>query len=281
MKDAALPCRPSDRLRLALDLAAAGERAILPHYQRAQVSQKADGSEVTTADLAAEEAIRDLIARETPHHGVLGEELGGEGLDRSKPHWIIDPLDGTTWFALGMPLFGTLIALVEGGEPVVGVIHFPVLRETVFAEVGSGCWFRSASAPPVRVRTAGPEHLSEAILSSSGLHASAVSPKPGRPPYDLQALVRGARKFRFCGDCMQHALVCRGAVQAAVDAIMQPWDTAALLPCLREAGAALASLSGRRDELTYAGSLVSARSEALLREVLATCSTGLAGQPQA
>src|SRR5688572_11599192 len=100
------PKRLQELLDVALELARAAEREILPHYQRCAVDLKADGSEVTQADRAAEHAIRALLAQRCPTHAILGEEFGGER--EAAQQWIFDPLDGTSAFALGMPLFGTL-----------------------------------------------------------------------------------------------------------------------------------------------------------------------------
>lgn len=260
-------------LATALELADAAEARILPHYQRCSADLKADGSEVTQADREAEEAVRALLAQRHPEHAILGEEFGGERT-AAPQQWIIDPLDGTTAFALGLPLFGTLIAYAEHGEPKVGVIHFPVLGETVYAARGLGCWYRrrGEAAERVQVRPALP--LQQAVVSASGVHASDIQPGPDGSAYALTAVIRQARKFRFCGDCMQHALVCRGSLHVAIDTIMQPWDIAALVPCIEEAGGVATNLDGRRDGVVFGGSLIAASDAALHRQVLALLNAG-------
>ncbi len=238
-----------ERLDFALQLAKAAEETILPYYQRCEASLKADGSEVTEADRRAESVIRDLIAERFPTHAVLGEELGGTLIPDTPQQWIIDPIDGTTWFALGMPLFGTLIAFLEDREPVLGVIHFPVLGETVYAGKGLGCWFKRGDQPPGRIQVSSGVPLTEAVVSASGVHGSDILRDTHDVAYPLTSVLHQARKFRFCGDCMQHALVCRGNVHAAIDTIMKPWDIAALVPCIEEAGGVATTLTGQREDI--------------------------------
>ncbi len=255
-------------LALALSLAELAEAEILPRYRRTSVEHKADGSEVTEADRAAERAMRAALAEQRPGDGVLGEEFGTEA-GHGERTWIIDPLDGTRWFALGVPLFGTLVALVEAGEPVLGVIHMPVAGETVYAARGSGCWFRTRDRGPERVSVAAPPALEDARVSASGLHGTSLEPVADRDDAPLEQVIRTAGSFRFCGDCLQHALVCRGSLHAAVDTIMAPWDIAAIVPCVREAGGVVTAIDGRNSDLLNGGSLLSSAGPELHEEVLA------------
>ena len=254
-------------LDFALELARIGEAQILPRYRSAAVSRKADGTEVTEADRNAEAAIRSAIAERYPAHAVLGEEYGLTGDAGASRRWVIDPVDGTAWFTLGMPLYGTLIALVEDGEPVIGVVHMPALAETTYAARGLGCWFRAGADAPRRVQVAPAGTLAEAVVSASGLHGSDIAPA-AHARYALTPIVRGAAKFRLCGDCQQHALVCRGNLGAAIDTLMAPWDIAALVPCVEEAGGVATSLAGRRDGILDGGSLLTSSDPALHREIL-------------
>jgi histidinol-phosphatase len=253
-------------LDFALQLAEAAEAQILPHYQRCAVDLKADGSEVTLADQSAERAIRALLAARYPGHAILGEEFGGER--EAAQQWIIDPLDGTSAFALGLPLFGTLIAYAEHGEPLLGVIHFPVLGETVYAARGLGCWYRRRGEAPERVNVKAAVPLDQAIVSASGVHATDILPASDGAAWRLGALLPQVKKFRFCGDCMQHALVCRGSLHAAIDTVMQPWDIAALLPCIEEAGGIATDLQGRRDNIVFGGGLLASCDSALHARIL-------------
>src|SRR5689334_14609854 len=139
-------------LEFALLLAQAAESAIMPVFRICAVDWKPDGSEVTVADRRAEEAMRKLIAERFPYHAVLGEEYGGSHASTAGPLWVLDPIDGTASFAVGLPTFGTLIGYVEDGEPQVGVMHFPAMGETVYAARGSGCWVRLRDGNATRIR---------------------------------------------------------------------------------------------------------------------------------
>lgn len=257
-------------LALALALADAATETILPYFRRCAVEWKPDGTEVTAADRAAEQRIRDLLSRERPDDGVLGEEFGEHAArNGSNRRWVIDPIDGTAAFALGLPMFGTLVALVEGDDPVVGVIHQPATGETTFAAKGFGCWWRpSPDEPPEPVRVASPVRLSEAYASTTGPHSSDIQASDGQIPFRLTHLIRSARRFRFVGDCIQHALVCRGRLHIAWDSLMSPWDIAALVPCVEEAGGVISGLDGERDQILSRRSLLSTCDRNLHDEVL-------------
>ena len=258
---------PGSLLPFALRLAAAAEAEILPRLRQTRIEHKADGSEVTEADRAAEAAMRELIAREHPDHGILGEE-GGEADGAGRYRWILDPLDGTAWFALGVPKFGTLVALAEGDEPVLGVIHMPATAETMWAERGGGCWYRDGDLAPRRVRVdASVTRLEQAYVSSSGVHETEMRPGRRERPLTLREVTRRAARLRFVGDCLQHLLVARGRLHAAIDARMAPWDSAALVPCLREAGATLSTVDGDGDPV-FGGSLLAASTPELHAEIL-------------
>jgi histidinol-phosphatase len=242
-------------LEFALSLARRAAEVIRPHYRQVSVAIKPDGTEVTIADKTAEAAMREMIAERYPHHGILGEEMG-DTPGRSPRRWILDPLDGTAWFTIGAPLFGTLIALAEEDEPFLGVISFPVLGETVYAVRGLGCWFQVAGEPATRVQAMAPVPLAEAVASASGAHATEIQPYPGHPEWKLGPLIRGVRKFKFCADCFQHALVARGRLHLALDTVMAPWDIAALVPCVEEAGGVASNLAGQRAGVIRGGSLL-------------------------
>jgi histidinol-phosphatase len=257
----------SEILDFALQLAQAAEAEIMPRFRNCAVSLKADGSEVTDADCAAEQAMRKMIQSRFPKHKILGEEFGGDS-NHAEHLWILDPIDGTAWFTLGVPLFGALIAFVENQQPVVGVIHHPAIGETVYAARGCGCWFKAHGEKSSRVRVSGPVPLREAVVSATGVHSTNIFHKDGEAPYNLQALIARVRKFRFVSDCMQYALLCRGRLHAAIDTLMHPWDTAAILPCIEEAGGVASGLDGNRENVIDCGSLVAACHPQVLEEVV-------------
>lgn len=254
------------QLTLALDLARTAEAEILPRFRMVTATRKPDGTEVTEADREAERAMREHLADARPGHAVLGEEFGDTGPDDARHRWILDPVDGTAGFTIGVPLFGTLVALLKDGVPVVGVIHFPAMEETVYAARGEGCWFRTEQEE-MQVHVDPVESIPEATVTTTALHSSDVTATDEQIPYRMTELVRRAGKFRFVTDCLQHALVARGRTHAAVDTIMNPWDVAALVPCVREAGGVAQPLDAEEEDVVFGGSLVSAGSQALLEEV--------------
>jgi histidinol-phosphatase len=258
----------SAELDLALDLARTAEAEILPRFRTVSVTRKPDGTEVTEADREAERVMRDRLADERPDHAVLGEEFGESGPDDARYRWVLDPVDGTAGFTIGVPLFGTLVALLENGEPVVGVIHFPAIDETVYAARGQGCWFRTADDEGA-VTVDPVASLDAATVTTTALHSSDITAANDQTPYRLTPLLRRASKFRFVTDCLQHALVARGRTHAAVDTIMHPWDIAALVPCVREAGGAAQPLDPNAKNVVFGGSLVTAGTDSLLHEVRA------------
>ncbi len=246
--------------------AGTAEAEMQPRWRPGSGTRQPDGSEVTEADREAERVMRDQLANERPDHAVLGEEFGESGPDDARYRWVLDPVDGTAGFTIGVPLFGTLVALLENGEPVIGVIHFPAMDETVYAARGEDCRFRTAEEETT-VEVDPVESLDAATVTTTALHSSDVTAADDQTPYCLTELVRRAGKFRFVTDCLQHALVARGRTHAAVDTIMHPWDIAALVPCVREAGGVAQPLDPNADDVVFGGSLVTAGSEALLHEV--------------
>jgi histidinol-phosphatase len=160
------------------------------------------------------------------------------------------------------------VALLDTGEPVLGVIHFPAIDETVYAARGEGCWFR-ADDETLEVTVDAVEDIADATITTTALHSSDVTATPDQTPYRLTELVRRAGKFRFVTDCLQHSLVARGRTHAAVDTLMHPWDIAALVPCVREAGGVAAPLDDEVDDIVHGGSLITAGSPALLDAVRA------------
>src|SRR6185295_14589526 len=256
-------------LEFALSLASAAEAEIMPIYRKCAVSFKSDGSEVTEADRRAEEVMRESIGSRYPRHVVLGEEFGGPKEPTTEPLWVLDPIDGTTSFAMGLPIFGTLIAYLENGEPLVGVIHFPAMGETVYAARGSGCWVHVRGDEfPQEVKVSETSALAGAFVSAGGTKPSDIEPAKTGRCYKLSSLIEKPRKFRFISDCVQHALVAQGRIDAAIDPEMNPWDIAALIPCVEEAGGVISDLEGVREHLTWRTSLLSSSTPELHKQIL-------------
>ena len=198
------------------------------------VDTKPDQTPVTVADRGAEELMRRMIRKRFPDHGILGEEYGPERTD-AEFVWVLDPVDGTRAFAAGCPLFGTLIALLHRGQPVLGLIHQPVLNQLL---VGDGR-VTTLNGRPVRVRAQ--TRLEEATL----LCSDTLSPAQHQNGAAFDALARRVRQLRTWGDCYGYLLLVTGGADIMCDPIMNPWDVAALLPVVRGAGGTITDWQGR------------------------------------
>jgi histidinol-phosphatase len=206
-----------------------------------------------------------MLAKTCPDDTILGEEFGGDGALDQERSWILDPIDGTQAFALGLPTFGVLIAYAERGEPLLGVMSFPALGYDVYAARNAGCFMRAHDGEAaIALRASGAKQLGLAQVSATSLQQSSAVMEGG---LNLSGIVTAARRFRFVGDCVQHALVCMGRLDAAIDLIVAPWDVAAVIPCVEEAGGVVADAAGHRGKIVSAGSLISASSVELKTEI--------------
>lgn len=233
MPETAKPPAALDLPALARVAEAAADRAraeILPRFRQVAVETKADGSPVTEADRAAERAIREVLREATPDFPILGEEYGAEGATAAgAPGWIVDPIDGTIGFSRGIPLFGTLLALVVDGEPVLGLIDCTALGERTVGWAGGGV---RHNGRPVRASRA--TDLRRSIVSHGDVFCFDRAGQ--RPAFERMA--REIPCFRSYTDAFGHALVIAGAVDAMVDLDLNPWDMAATRILVREAGGA-------------------------------------------
>ena len=257
----------SEILDFTLALSTEAGRLILPLWNNVAVSHKPDGSEVTEADRLAEQLLRRRIAERYPEHAILGEEFGGSQERDAEHLWLVDPIDGTASFAIGLPLFGTLIAYLQRGQPCVGVIGAHALGETVYAATGEGCWRKRDGAAPEHVRTSTVTDPAEAFAVSTALEYTDMDPRSPVPSIRLSNLYRKVRRFRWSGDCINYTLLCRGRVDIALDPRMNPWDIAAVAPCVREAGGVLTSFNGSED-VVWQHDLVASANPTLHERVL-------------
>lgn len=256
-------------LEFALELNRAAGEFIMPRWRNVRVEHKADGSEVTEADRGAEVLLRQMIADRYPDHAILGEEFGGERNPNAEHLWLLDPVDGTASFSVGLPLFGTLIAYVHAGEPIIGLIGAHALGETTYAEKGQGCWFRADGKAPQQVHTSGVTGLKDAVVISTGLECTDLDPLGRRPSLRISELFKQAKRFRWSGDCINYSLLCQGRIDVALDPRMNPWDIAALVPCVKEAGGVLTTLDGNPD-VVWGPDLVASAGPQLHKQVLST-----------
>jgi histidinol-phosphatase len=257
----------SEILDFAVALSEEAGRFILPLWKKVAVDHKADGSEVTEADRGAERLLRKHLSERDPDHAILGEEFGGEQNPDAEHLWLLDPVDGTASFAIGLPLFGTLIGYLRRGTACVGVIRAHAMRELVYAARDQGCWYKRGQRKPIQVRTSGVTDLACAFVVSTTLEYTDMDPRDPVPELRLSHLYRKARRFRWSGDCINYARLCQGHVDVALDSRMRPWDIAALAPCVREAGGVLTSLDGNED-VVWQPNLVASANPMLHAQVL-------------
>lgn len=215
-------------LQLALELADKAGRLTLDYFGRKslQVFSKRDDTPVTEADRKAEELIRKGIAAKFPEDGLFGEEFD-EAPSGNGRRWIIDPIDGTRSFIHGVPLYGVMIALEVDGVPKIGVINFPALGELYHAEAGCGAFMNGS---PVQVSAISEIRSATVVFTEKEYLLDPPSTHP------VDRLRSGAGLVRGWGDCFGHMLVASGRAEVAVDKIMSPWDCAAVIPIVTEAG---------------------------------------------
>lgn len=229
-----------DDLALALAAADAADAISLPGFRGRSffVDHKADASEVTDIDRATERAIREVLETNRPGCSIYGEEYGESG-GAAREQWVIDPIDGTSNFVRGVPVWATLIALVVDDAPVLGVVSAPALGSRWWATPGGGA-FRDG----IRLAVSAVASLEEAHVATTLSRGWIESGRLGA----LHALETRARRARGFGDFWQHMLVAEGALDVAVDAIgLQPYDTAAIWPIVREAGGTITDRFGADD----------------------------------
>ncbi len=228
------PADSAGLLSAVTEAARLAGRIALGHYKRdLTVEIKSDGSPVTLADREAESAVRDWLGARFPDDAILGEEFGvSEGTGR---RWFIDPIDGTKSFVRGVPLWGSMVAVAEGREVLAGAICCPAVDELVAAARGMGCYLNGS-----RCRVSACATLADAtILATSERFLR--DPERGPRWRDLGARVAVTRSW---GDCYGYVLVATGRAELMVDDRLSPWDTAALLPIIREAGGVFSDWRG-------------------------------------
>ncbi len=229
------PAQLAEIRAFAVEIAEEAGRLTLEYFQRGVSAElKSDNSPVTIADRRSEELLRDRIARRFPAHGVLGEEHG-ETTGSEPGRWILDPIDGTFSFISGVPLYCVLVGFEWQGEMAAGVIHMPALRETIHAARGQGCAWNAGAA-----RVSDTADLAQARISCTSMKWNR---RNGREAH-YQRLLDGAGHDRGWPDGYAYALLATGRVDVVVDAGMHIWDTAAVLPCVTEAGGTLTDFTG-------------------------------------
>ena len=230
-----------DDLRLAHVLADAVERVTMARFRAADlvVDTKPDLTPVSDADRSAEELLRAQLGRTRPRDAIEGEEFGVTG--HGSRRWVLDPIDGTMNFVRGVPVWATLIALVDGDTPVVGLVAAPALQRRWWAAAGLGAYAgRSLSAArPLRVSAV--SEIGDASLSYSSISGW---DECGRRA-EFFGLLDACWRTRAYGDFWSYMLVAEGAVDIAAEPQLQTYDMAALVPVVTEAGGLFTGLDGR------------------------------------
>ena len=236
----------AEDLALALRMADEADRLTTSRFRASDlvVETKPDLTPVSDADRAVEQLVRGLLRESRSADRVVGEEEGGESPDASWAgrRWVVDPIDGTKNFVRGVPVWATLVALVDGTDVVVGVVSAPALGRRWWAARGAGAWATAAWEPgsgaPRRLRVSGVRDLADASLS--------YSDRTGWPDGGdaFGALARSCWRTRAYGDFWSHVLVAEGAVDVAAEPELSVWDVAALVPLVQEAGGRITARDG-------------------------------------
>ncbi|RCW39176.1 histidinol-phosphatase [Halopolyspora algeriensis] len=231
----------TDDLELALRLADRADAITSARFRARDlgVHRKPDRTPVTDADIAVEDAVREVLTEQRPADVVAGEERGGTvGEGRA---WVLDPIDGTKNFLRGLPAWASLIALVEDGRPAVGVISAPALQRRWWAAAGSGAWSAHAAGEPGRIAVSGVRDLADAYVSTTNLGEWVR--QHSREAY--LRLVDACWENRAFGDFWHHCLVAEGTIDLAAEPVVNPWDVAAVQVLVEEAGGTFTDLAGR------------------------------------
>lgn len=252
----------AELVALANSLADAA-RPIAARYFRTPVTvdDKADQSPVTIADREAETAMRTLLDNRVPQHGVFGEEHGAVRTD-AEFVWVLDPIDGTKAFITGLPIFGTLIALLHRGVPVLGIIDQPISKERWVGVVGQGS---TLNGRPIKVRAC-------PGLDKAYMYSTAPQMFDGATAGRHQALAEKTKLFRWGGDCYAYGLLAAGHVDLVVENSLKLYDFAALVPVIKGAGGLITDWRGKDLDMHSDGSVIAAGDPAILtaaRKILA------------
>jgi histidinol phosphatase-like enzyme (inositol monophosphatase family) len=215
-------------------LAQASSEIIKMHFRTGvSVESKSDDSPVTIADKKAEEAMREQIMKHFPDHGIVGEEFGEANKD-SDYTWILDPIDGTKSFICGAYSFGTLIALLKNGEPILGVYNHPILNDFLIGDNietrinGELTFIRNCS------------ELNKAVL----LTTDHLNIEKYQDIEKFNKLIKKVNLYRNWGDCYGYYLLATGYADTMIDPIMSPWDLLPLIPIIKGAGGIITDYQG-------------------------------------
>jgi len=227
-----------DLLSLVLQAGNIAQTEILKHFKTSlNVEWKADSTPVTIADKKTEELVRNFAQKETPEFGFIGEEFGQEN-PAAEYQWVLDPIDGTKSFIYGVPLFGTLIAILRKGSPIAGLIQLPALGGKVWASEGGGAFADDGR----EVRVSGIDRLEDSLVLSGTINT--VESK-GYGEW-FAGIRRNAKLYRGWGDCFGYYQVACGKAEIMMDPVVSLWDIAPYPLIFAEAGGAFSTLKGEK-----------------------------------
>ena len=229
---------------------------IIRNYFRADINidSKADNSPVTIADRKAEEVMREEIMKNFPEHGIIGEEFGNYN-ESAEFIWTLDPIDGTKSFICGALSFGTLIALLKNGKPVLGAINQPVLNELLIGDNNT------AEINGIQTKLRECNNLSKSVLLTTD-HLN-IGKYQNRN--NFEKLIKKVKLYRNWGDCYGYYLLATGFADIMVDPIMSVWDTLPLIPIIKGAGGIITDYQGNNP---VGGSSIIAASAGIHNEVI-------------
>ena len=223
-------------LEATSELAKRTGRVALKHFRASlSIETKSDGSPVTVADRQAEESARQWIMSRFAEDGILGEEFGVHQPD-ARRRWIVDPIDGTKTFVRGVPLWGTLVAVCEGETVLAGAAYFPAIDELLAAAPELGAWWNGT-----RCHVSNCHDIEDATVLTTDERFRAAPERRGA----WERLAMAAALSRSWGDCYGYLLVATGRADVMVDGALAPWDAAALMPAIMEAGGVFTDWDGR------------------------------------
>jgi inositol-phosphate phosphatase / L-galactose 1-phosphate phosphatase / histidinol-phosphatase len=244
-------------LALAGQLADAARRIATAHFRTPlAVTAKSDGSPVTIADKQIESEMRRMIRAAFPGHAIRGEEFPAEGSGEFT--WMLDPIDGTKSFITGFPLFGSLIALMQGERPVLGVVEAPAM-----AERWVGCEGRPTLCNGREARTSACRTLAEAVVYTT---TAETFNREERPRFE--ALGARAALRRYGGDCYLYGMLASGWCELVVEVQLKPHDFMAVIPVIEGAGGRISDWRGAPLSTASDGRVVAAANDILWREAL-------------
>jgi myo-inositol-1(or 4)-monophosphatase len=208
---------------------------VIKKYFRSEITvdQKGDNSPVTIADKKAEELMREAILKEYPDHGIIGEEFD-DHKGKSEFTWVLDPIDGTKSFICGSVNFGTLIALLKNGEPILGTFNQPILNEFLLGDNKTAF----LNGRIVSVRNC--DKLSDAVL----LTTDHLNIEKYQDAKKFDSLIHKIKLYRGWGDCYGYYLLSTGFADIMIDPIMSFWDIAAIVPIVKGAGGMITDYHG-------------------------------------